>query len=1068
LFALLVAMAPGLVSPAAFSHSHKQPFNGALTADVKSRQESSAASQITSPVFISRWPAVGATHRTSKFSGAVGSYGLCRKYKDNITGQTNPGFEFPINSGIEYLWEAALWIGGMVGDDTLVSTAYTLDTRDGYMVLWGRELYPPDDPIVGRGISPVYVGEETTYRTHFVDTFTSGVPDLVDDFFDRPHIPLNLSVIQKSYSLDANPYRNIMLLDFIITNIGPDKIRKAYVGILIDGDVCSDKADSYECYSDDLTGSLRDISTGYIIDNDGDPQGGFFQDSLSPIDGLALRPVMIYPPVRDTNFNWWFYGDEFGPRLKGTPADPFRDFQTGGIGVPSGDINKYYIMSHNEWDYDQVMTATIDSTDSLWLYPDRSLALDISGGYDTRFLLSVGPIDLMPDSSMRAVFALFGGDFVHVDPTNGKNLSAHDYRGFYYNLHFDILRNTAEEAVSFAQSVLDPMRPPTGLSLVRVSADTAVLSWDRWALPNVTGYNVYLKPVDDSFFIGPYVMMPPVAPIGMGNWSHHFPAGQTTGEITDLLRPGQLYFAAIAHVTEVGEGMLSLPIVVGYEQLERVQRTHEFAFFRDGDSSLTLTWKPSEDPSIRYYKIYRTLDTTVANSRYRPFITDDSSLVPFAPRTSRKHNGVTYWYYEIEPYDSTASNRAIYTDQHPVDGAIYWISAVGRLGYPGPYSKLIVAQKGPNPTKDIIVVLGANLTPHDYIYVDSMIDFYNRTLTGYEFDIYNWRDSNLLSSNCGTGYCTDWRDLARYKVVIVEEFPSPRILTPKTEPVHKLLTRILDSGHDLAYFGTPPGHEEIHLMSYDDTVLYDPGSFESYYFGLESTYLKTWKNNYNVYNAVDSLAGFNRAIPVDEGLPYLPLDSNTSHRLRTFFRQLFVTDSVLPLTGAFRPNQRAEVLYRYGSLYPNTSELDGKPCGLMNQHSIGKAYAFSFHLWAIDETAARELIDYIMEHRSEDQPNDNPPLLPTSLYLYQNYPNPFNSGTRISFDLSNPAQVTLEIYNILGQQVNTLLNQSRPAGSYTIDWDGRDSQGRFVASGIYFYRLKADNKTDAKKMIFLK
>jgi len=383
------------------------------------------------PVFVSKWPAIGAVHRTSKFAGALMSNGIISGFKDHLTGESTPSFEFPANSGMEYLWQANLWIGGIVGDDTLVSTGTSWDIN------MGMEFHPPSNPLTGRGTSPTYLGLGMTYRAHYVDTFTAN-----DHLGYRPHIPLNLSVVQKSYSIDTNPYRNIMLMDFIITNIGAELIEKAYLGILVDGDVCSPADESYQCYIDDLTGSLRDISTGYIIDNDGDPQGGFFQDSLSPIDGLALRPIIIYPPVTDTNYNWWLpiWTIDFGPRQRGTADDPFRDFQTDGIGWPSGDINKYYVLRHREWDYDQVMTATIDSTDGLWLYPDQSLAGDISDGFDARFLLSVGPADLLPDSSIRAVFALFGGDFVHVDPTNGKNLSAHDYRGYYYNLHFDILR----------------------------------------------------------------------------------------------------------------------------------------------------------------------------------------------------------------------------------------------------------------------------------------------------------------------------------------------------------------------------------------------------------------------------------------------------------------------------------------------------------------------------------------------------------------------------------------------------------------------------------------------------
>jgi hypothetical protein len=88
--------------------------------------------------------------------------------------------------------------------------------------------------------------------------------------------------------------------------------------------------------------------------------------------------------------------------------------------------------------------------------------------------------------------------------------------------------------------------------------------------------------------------------------------------------------------------------------------------------------------------------------------------------------------------------------------------------------------------------------------------------------------------------------------------------------------------------------------------------------------------------------------------------------------------------------------------------------------------------------------------------------------LSQNYPNPFNPTTHIEFNLVRTCQVKLEIYNILGNKVNTLVNERLEAGHKSIIWDGKDDQGKDVASGIYFYKLKAGDYAEAKKMILLK
>jgi hypothetical protein len=94
--------------------------------------------------------------------------------------------------------------------------------------------------------------------------------------------------------------------------------------------------------------------------------------------------------------------------------------------------------------------------------------------------------------------------------------------------------------------------------------------------------------------------------------------------------------------------------------------------------------------------------------------------------------------------------------------------------------------------------------------------------------------------------------------------------------------------------------------------------------------------------------------------------------------------------------------------------------------------------------------------------------LPTEWMMSQNYPNPFNPVTQIAFDVPSRAHVTLNVFNVLGQQVATLVDQELARGSYTADWDGTSSSGGEVASGVYFYRLETDNYIDTKKMVLMK
>lgn len=94
--------------------------------------------------------------------------------------------------------------------------------------------------------------------------------------------------------------------------------------------------------------------------------------------------------------------------------------------------------------------------------------------------------------------------------------------------------------------------------------------------------------------------------------------------------------------------------------------------------------------------------------------------------------------------------------------------------------------------------------------------------------------------------------------------------------------------------------------------------------------------------------------------------------------------------------------------------------------------------------------------------------LPKDYELSQNYPNPFNPKTEINFALPKESEVSLIIYNIKGQIVNKLMEEQLGAGRYKVTWEGRDSEGNKVASGIYFYSLRAGNYKETKKMIMMK
>jgi flagellar hook assembly protein FlgD len=93
---------------------------------------------------------------------------------------------------------------------------------------------------------------------------------------------------------------------------------------------------------------------------------------------------------------------------------------------------------------------------------------------------------------------------------------------------------------------------------------------------------------------------------------------------------------------------------------------------------------------------------------------------------------------------------------------------------------------------------------------------------------------------------------------------------------------------------------------------------------------------------------------------------------------------------------------------------------------------------------------------------------PKRFELFDSFPNPFNNQAVIRYRLEKTADVSLAIYNLLGQRVRTLVRGKEQSGSVTVIWDGKDDRGGDLSSGIYFCRLQAGESSQTKKLVLLK
>ncbi len=376
---------------------------------------------------------------------------------DCITGGQNRDAEYPRDSDIDYAFACCFWIGAVVGRDTMVSTG-----ADGWISNSQefRPAYEPFGNLIYRSIRfpeqpDLFEGaiSEEDYIAVYSDT-----ADYVDDnaWDGLPHRPLNIEVTQRSFAWSYSYAEDFILFDYEIRNIGTSTLEDVYMGFYNDSDV--GLRTDQQRHTDDICGfretftSLYEgtcefedtVNIAYIADNDGDPEGGVYTDNSCP-DVTGMRIVRTPADQLNVSFNWWISngdpGADFGPRERdgiGRWPEEFRDFGTGGLGTPEGDYNKYYQLMNQEFDFDQILSATIGPTDPTWLYPPQEDIADVANGFDTRYLLSFGPFNIEPGQRLPISFAYVAGQGFHQDPNNVSNLP-YNPDIYYANLDFSDL-----------------------------------------------------------------------------------------------------------------------------------------------------------------------------------------------------------------------------------------------------------------------------------------------------------------------------------------------------------------------------------------------------------------------------------------------------------------------------------------------------------------------------------------------------------------------------------------------------------------------------------------------------
>ncbi|RKX25519.1 MAG: hypothetical protein DRP47_09715, partial [Candidatus Zixiibacteriota bacterium] len=406
--------------------------------------------------------------------GRVGIGEIKGVMTDCFTGHRVGQGEYPKGESNICFYKGGLWVGAVVGKDTLVSVGAELNNQS-------REFHPVI-PMIRRSTldprSSEYIGafSEKEYIAIYADTFSRN--SSWDPIDHRPHKSLGIEVQQRSFSWSYSHTDDFVLIEYNIKNIGNNYLKDTYVGLYWDSDIYNGGVDvvnppdpygrktSRNAGQDDLGGFISEIPYSYknceyidtlammwALDADGNP---FEQEFMLP-DVTALCFLGSFPKSWGVSFNWWNYNYsssyDIGPQTK----QDFRQMGNG-TGTPYGDRNKYAILSSGEIDYDPIYTYAIQPVDQKWVQPPSDVARFVTRGFDFQGVLSIGPFDLLPGASVTIPVAYVGGQNVHQDRWDYDVGLGYFYWPDHYrdNLDFsDLFRNVLASGRAYDTPGLD-------------------------------------------------------------------------------------------------------------------------------------------------------------------------------------------------------------------------------------------------------------------------------------------------------------------------------------------------------------------------------------------------------------------------------------------------------------------------------------------------------------------------------------------------------------------------------------------------------------------------------------
>lgn len=487
--------------------------------------------------------------------------------------------------------------------------------------------------------------------------------------------------------------------------------------------------------------------------------------------------------------------------------------------------------------------------------------------------------------------------------------------------------------------------------------------------------------------------------LSSGNYYKNLTTSDTT-YIIENLTEGTPYYIAVSSINTNGdESFLTERNMVPHSIPLAPQNLTAVPKWQ----SVELNWTKNLELDFAGYNIYRSTDSTGGYSRLNTQLLTDTLFTDI-----NASSGIKFYYYvkaqDTNNNESEKSNLVV-SRSVTLDKGILLVDATSDGN-------------------------GSLLNPTD----NEVDEFYNRILSGFSISNYDINTEGEISL----------MELAPFSTVIWQKDDNQN--TIYTTQFIKIIKDYLNYGGNLLYVGHRPAR--VFGGSTSGGGTYGPGSFLYDYLKIDSS---LYRNAARFWGGVSLTA------------PYADVFSDSTKTNPTLNYHLLGIESIVP-------NQSASTVYKFETLFDSSSSFGNmkhQPVGVEYIGSDFKTITISFPLYYMNELQAKAFIETVLIDKFNEvtgiEVDNEVDFTPTKFVLEQNYPNPFNPSTKIIWQSPLSSHQTIKVFDVLGNEVATLVDEYKPAGRYEVEFNAER-----LASGIYFYRLQAGELVKTKKMILLR